>query len=208
MIAPKIFLIEGNTVFQSEVPIKGIDYVDIYTSTSGLIGTYTRLNKSAYEVINDTVVFQTVPTGVYLRMVVITSREESTNTPNSLSTVFAYLEEIKIVADNIDKLGEVYNSISLITPEYKAVGFTVDSQKTYLVDATLEAIGISINEDTTSFIIRDYASTFSLHTITVYIGANAYVLSSSRKYYQFVRHLNTFRVYDSTGALITSVAIL
>lgn len=208
MIAPKIFLIGSNTVFQSDFPIKGVDYVDIFTSTSGLVGSYTKLNKSSYEVINDSIVFPSVPSGLYLRMIVVTSREESTNTPNSLSTVFAYLEEIKTVADNIDKLGEIYNAISLITPEYKDVGFTVESQKTYLVDATLISIDISIDEDTQCFIIRDFNSTFDLHNVTVFIGASPYVLSSTHKYYQFVRHLNTYRVYDYSGALITVVGIV
>ena len=69
MIAPKLFEINGSTVFTSDVPIKGIDYVDIYTSTSGLIDTYTKLNKSEYQVINDAVVFSTVPSGNYLRLV-------------------------------------------------------------------------------------------------------------------------------------------
>jgi len=208
MISPKLFEISGDTVFQSDVPIKGIDYVDIYTSTSGLIGTYTKLNKSSYEVINDSVVFPTAPSGTYLRMVVTTSREESTNSPNSLSTVFAYLKEIKILADNIDKIGEVYNAVSLITPEYKDVGFTTESQKTYLVDATNTSIDVSINDDNTSFIIRDYGSTFSLHPVVVFVGTYPYTLASTRKYYQFVRHLNTFRVYDSTGTLVDVVSIV
>ena len=207
MIAPKLFEINGSTVFTSDVPIKGIDYVDIYTSASGLIDTYTKLNKSEYQVINDAVVFSTVPSGNYLRMVVVTSREESTNTPNSLSTVFAYLKEIKLVADNIDKLFEVYNASSLITPEYKNASFTAQSQKSYLVDSSIANIDISIDDTVTSFTIRDFNTSFLVHTVTVYIGQTPYVLTGTNKMYQFVRYLNTFRVYDHSCTLIDTVMI-
>lgn len=208
MIAPKIFEINGSTIFTSDYPIKGVDYVDVYVSSSGLINTYTKVNKSDYQVINDSVVFQVVPSGQYLRMVVVTSREESTNTPNSLSTVYAYLKEIKQVADNIDKLFEVYNASSLITPDYKNISFTTESQKSYLVDATLNDIDVTINEDVTSFILRDFNSSFGLHDVKVFIGQAEYILSSAYKSYQFVRHLNTFRVYAQSGDLIDTVEII
>lgn len=207
MISPKIFLIEGKTTFQSDVPIKGDDYVEVYTSTSNIVGSYSKVDKALYSVIEDSVVFTSVPVGVYLRMVVTTTRSEQLNTPSSLALVAVYAQFIKTVAENIDKLEDMYNAITLIKPEVKVDDFSVENQKTYLVDTSSGAIQVNVDSTIECFYIGDFGSTFTdTNKVDVMVGQDTITLAleNSGKKYLFTKHLNTFRVYDMLGTFRTS----
>jgi len=210
MISPKIFTISGSTSFQSDVPIKGKDYVEIYTSTSNIVGSYTKVDKSLYSIIDDSVVFESIPSGVYLRMVVSTTRSEQLNSPSSLALVAVYTQEIKTVADNIDKLEDLYNAITLIKPEYRNDDFSVENQKSYLVDSSLGAITVSIDPTVECFYIGDFGGTFTdTNTVNVVLGQDTIILDldNANSRYLFIKHLNTFRVYNMLGEFKSSGSI-
>lgn len=92
------------TAFNSDVPIKGRDFVALYLSTNGLQDSYTRIQASEYSIINDVVVFTTAPSGKFLRLVVATNRGELLNTPTNTATVASNITQINKVAENMDKL--------------------------------------------------------------------------------------------------------
>lgn len=105
MISTKVFELDGvNKVFGSDVPIKGIDFVAVYINNVGLPNDYERVNTIDYNIINDSVVFNTAPTGIFLRLVVTTERSELLNTPTNTATVATNIEKVNKVAENIDKL--------------------------------------------------------------------------------------------------------
>lgn len=210
MISPKIFLIEGKTTFQSDVPIKGIDYAEVYTSTSNIVGSYTKVDKASYSIIDDSVVFTSTPSGVYLRLVVSTTRSEQLNTPSSLALVAVYATFIKTVAENIDKLEDMYNAITLIKPEYKNADFSVENQKSYLVDTSTGSINVLVDTTVECFYIGDFGGTFTdTNKVLVNVGQDTIQLKleNTNKNYLFVKHNNTFRVYDMLGEFKTSGSI-
>lgn len=106
MITPKVFDISAGTVtvFNSDVPIKGIDFVAIYTTNTGLPNSYERVDASEYRISNDVAVFTTAPTGKFLRLIVTTDRTELLNTPTNIATVASNITQINKVAENMDKL--------------------------------------------------------------------------------------------------------
>lgn len=214
MISPKIFLIEGKTTFQSDVPIKGIDYAEVYTSTSNIVGSYTKVDKASYSIIDDSVVFTSTPSGVYLRLVVSTTRSEQLNTPSSLALVAVYATFIKTVAENIDKLEDMYNAITLIKPEYKNADFSVENQKSYLVDTSTGSINVLVDTTVECFYIGDFGGDFGgtftdTDKVLVNVGQDTIQLKleNTNKNYLFVKHNNTFRVYDMLGEFKTSGSI-
>ena len=113
MTTPKIFTLDGvNRVFQSDVPIKGLDYVSAYISTSGLSNSFTLVSQSSYEVINDSLVFTIAPTGLFLRLIVGTNKSELLNSPSNIAMVAVNMELIDYVAKNIDVIINSYNVIA------------------------------------------------------------------------------------------------
>ena len=113
MTTPKIFMLDGvNKVFQSDVPIKGIDYVAVYTSTNGLSNSYSLVSQSLYEIINDSLVFFTAPTGSFLRLVVGTNKSELLNSPSNIAIVATNMELLDFVAKNIDVIIDSYNVVA------------------------------------------------------------------------------------------------
>jgi len=143
-------------------------------------------------------------------MVVATERSEQLNTPSNIATVAVYASKIATVADNIDKLEALYNATTLITPEYKSEDFTVSEQKNYLVDTSNGTITISVDVDISSFFIGDFGSTWTdIKQVHVVIGTDTIILGYDNKNqrYHFVKHGNTFRVYDSIGTFKISGVI-
>lgn len=104
MATSKLFDISAGTqrVFNADVPIKGVEYVAVYTSTTGLPASYNRLQQNLYTIINDTVSFTTAPKGKILRLEVTQNRAELVNTPSMTSIVGANIEPIKKVAEHIE----------------------------------------------------------------------------------------------------------
>lgn len=110
MTTPKVFTLNGVTkVFQSDVPIKGLDYVVAYISTTGVSGTYNIVSQSLYSLINDSIVFTVAPTGSYLRLIVGTNRSELLNSPSNIATVAVNMDAVNFVATNIDSIIDSYN---------------------------------------------------------------------------------------------------
>lgn len=113
MTTPKIFTLDGvNRTFQSDVPIKGIDYVAVYISTNGLSNSYSLVSQSLYEIINDSVIFFVAPVGSFLRLVVGTSKSELLNSPSNIATIANNIELLDFVAKNIDVIITSYNAIA------------------------------------------------------------------------------------------------
>lgn len=113
MTTPKIFELDGvNKVFQSDVPIKGKDYVAVYISQTGLANSYNIVAQGLYEVSNNALVFNIAPTGAYLRLVVGTNRSELLNAPSNIANVSTNMDAINYVADNIDAIVDAYTVIA------------------------------------------------------------------------------------------------
>ena len=113
MTTPKVFTLNGVTkVFQSDVPIKGLDYVVAYISTTGVSGTYNIVSQSLYSLINDSIVFTVAPTGSYLRLIVGTNRSELLNSPSNIATVAVNMDAVNFAATNIDSIIDSYNVIA------------------------------------------------------------------------------------------------
>lgn len=113
MTTPKIFELDGiNKVFQSDVPIKGKDYVAVYISQTGLSNSYTIVPQGLYEVSNEAIVFNIAPTGTYLRLIVGTNRSELLNAPSNIAIIASNMDAINYVAGNIDAIVDAYTVIA------------------------------------------------------------------------------------------------
>lgn len=113
MTTPKIFELNGiNKVFQSDVPIKGKDYVAVYISQTGLSNSYTIVPQGLYEISNEAVVFTVAPTGTYLRLIVGTNRSELLNAPSNIAIIASNMDAINYVAGNIDAIVDAYTVIA------------------------------------------------------------------------------------------------
>ena len=113
MTTPKIFELDGiNKVFQSDVPIKGKDYVAVYISQTGLSNSYTIVSQGLYTISNEAVVFTVAPTGTYLRLIVGTNRSELLNTPSNIATIASNIDAINYVSRNIDARVDAYTVIA------------------------------------------------------------------------------------------------
>lgn len=113
MTTPKVFTLDGvNKVFQSDVSIKGLEFVAVYISITGATDTYKVVPQNLYSIINDSVVFETAPEGLFLRLIVGTNRAELLNSPSNISTVAVNMEAINFVATNIDSIVDAYNVIA------------------------------------------------------------------------------------------------
>lgn len=128
MTTPKLFDISSGTqtIFNSDVPIKGIDYVALYTSTTGVAQSYDRLEQSKYQVVDDSIVFTEPPQGKFLRLVVATERSELLNTPSMISTVGANMDVLRTIVDNLDRLTGINNTLK--------TSFKVNSEETIVLD--------------------------------------------------------------------------
>lgn len=113
MTTPKIFELDGiNKVFQSDVPIKGKDYVAVYISQTGLSNSYTIVPQGLYEISNEAIVFNVAPTGTYLRLIVGTNRSELLNAPSNIAIIASNMDAINYVAGNIDAIVDAYTVIA------------------------------------------------------------------------------------------------
>ncbi len=206
MVAPKLFELNGvQTVFTSGFTIKGEDYVKVYISTTGLTDSYTQVPRTEYKLIGNSIVFNTAPTGLFLRMLVATLRSDLLDAPSNIATTAVYAKEIKGVYDNLDKLLQINTAITILTPEVKTSDFSVEDQKSYLVDTSLGEITIAVGSTIQSFIIGDYESTWTdTNKVKIVLGTDTIELklNNASQKYQFVKVGNTFRVYDSLGTFI------
>lgn len=128
MVTPKLYNISTGTqkVFSSDVPIKGIDYVALYTSTTGVAQSYVRVQQSEYQVVDDTVVFTEPPQGAFLRLVVASERSELLNTPSMVTTVGANMDVLRTIIDNLDYLITINEGVK--------TSFKVNSEETLVLD--------------------------------------------------------------------------
>lgn len=203
MVAPKLFELDGvQTVFTSGFTIKGDDYVKVYISETGLTDSYTQVAKTEYKLIGNSIVFTTAPTGLFLRMLVATLRSDLLDAPSNIAKTAVYAEEIKNISDNLDRLLEIETAITILTPEVKTDDFSVEDQKSYLVDTTGGEIDVAVGSTIQSFIIGDFESTWTdVLKVNVVLGTDTIELklANASKKYQFIKYGNTFRVYDALG---------
>lgn len=198
-------IIEGQLTYQSAVPIKSMLYVQVYISTNGLTNSYTLVPTSAYSVINDAVVFNVAPTGLFLRIVVGTTRGDLLDSPSNTALVASYMPEIKTVADNIDAILNNDLFFTVLTPEFKSVDFDVFNQYNYIVDTTLGTIIVNVPVGVESFTLTDFDLTWSdINKVQVVLGTDIIELGSdnSGRKYLFVKYNNTFRCYSATGEFL------
>lgn len=127
MISDKSFNINLNPskLFASDYPIKSKAYCRVFIDSIGE-GTWSVIADTAYDVINDTVVFATIPTGKYLVIQVATTPAELTQTPTESTAILTIKNEIKTVSSNASSVITVSDNIE-----------SIKSVKTNLADVTV-----------------------------------------------------------------------
>ena len=127
MISDKSFSINLNPskLFASDYPIKSKAYCRVFIDSIGE-GTWSVIADTAYDVINDTVVFATIPIGKYLVIQVATTPAELTQTPTESTTILTIKNEIKTVSSNASSIITVSDNIE-----------SIKSVKTSLADVTV-----------------------------------------------------------------------
>ncbi len=131
MIADKAYDLstESRLQYTSDIPIKGKRYVRMFLDSVGE-GQWEIIDESTYQVIDDSIVFTTAPTGAYLVMQVATTPTELLSSPTENSLILAIRDEISAVAqgvvnieivgdniDNVNKVGAISDSIEDVTKE-------------------------------------------------------------------------------------------
>ena len=143
MTTPKVFVLDGiNKVFQSDVPIRGKEYVAVYISSNGLSESYMAVPQGSYEIVNDSVVFNSAPLGLYLRLLVGSNRAELLNTPSNIAKVAVNMDAINYVAGNIDAIVDAYTIIATAEniDKITIIGNNIDSVNT--VSASIDKVTI------------------------------------------------------------------
>lgn len=127
MISDKSFNINLNPskLFASDYPIKSKAYCRVFIDSIGE-GTWSIIADTAYDVINDTVVFATIPTGKYLVIQVATTPAELTQTPTDSTAILTIKNEVKTV-------NSIASSIITVSDNIEAI----KSVKTGLADVTI-----------------------------------------------------------------------
>jgi len=112
MIADKAFdlSIDSRKVYISDIPIKGKSFIKVFLDSVGE-GSWSIIDESLYQIIDDSVVFSTAPTGVYLVLQVATTPTELTNTPNDATLILALKDDIKAITSNISNIVAVSDNI-------------------------------------------------------------------------------------------------
>lgn len=149
MTTPKVFVLDGvNKVFQSDVPIRGKEYVAVYISSTGLSESYVAVPQGNYEIVNDSVVFNSAPLGLYLRLLVGSNRAELLNTPSNIAKVSVNMDAINYVAGNIDAIVDAYTIIATAEniDKITTIGNNIDSVNT--VSADIDEVIIVANNIT------------------------------------------------------------
>ena len=127
MISDKSFNINLNPskLFVSDYPIKSKAFCRVFIDSIGE-GTWSVIADTAYDVINDTVVFATIPTGKYLVIQVATTPAELTQAPTDSTAILTIKNEIKTAGSNASSIITVSDNIE-----------SIKSVKTSLADVTV-----------------------------------------------------------------------
>jgi len=115
MVADKIFNLQTSSqlVYQSDIPIKGKTFIKVFIDKVGE-GTWETIDGSDYQLINDSIVFSTAPTGFLLIMQVATTPTELQQTPTDISMLLTVREEIKELALHVGEIVVISENISSV----------------------------------------------------------------------------------------------
>ena len=128
MISEKNFDISLNptNLFTSDVPVKGKAYCRLFIDVVGE-GSWEIISDSTYDIINDVIVFPVQPSGKYLSLQVSTTPAELTQSPTENSMILTIKNEIKEVANNMENVILLNNTLDVIVPNITKVGVVADN---------------------------------------------------------------------------------
>lgn len=114
MIADKLFNITagGIRVFNSDFPIKSKEYIRLFLDEVGDGVTYITLTEGLYDVINESVVFDTAPVGAIIVLQVATTPDELSANPSETTLLVGMQTEILALYGSLDAIDSVGTDVA------------------------------------------------------------------------------------------------